>query len=104
MLSQNATTRPVSRLEDRGPRAEGCGLRTALPVPVCPTDRRGICTDVTTVGPELPEEARSAYDAALCEALDGAAKNSEPAPLVAAVEHADAESGPSGTSGGVRFR
>ncbi|MFB7447453.1 MarR family winged helix-turn-helix transcriptional regulator [Streptomyces sp. NPDC056194] len=79
VLSQSATTRLVSRLEDRG----------LLSRYLCPTDRRGIYTDVTTVGLELLDEARPTNDAALREALDEAAKNSELAPLVAAVEAVD---------------
>ncbi|MGW5781202.1 MarR family winged helix-turn-helix transcriptional regulator [Streptomyces sp. NPDC003863] len=79
VLSQSATTRLVSRLEDRG----------LLSRYLCPTDRRGIYTDVTAVGLELLDEARPTNDAALREALDEAAKNPELAPLVAAVEAVD---------------
>ncbi|HEY9369856.1 MarR family winged helix-turn-helix transcriptional regulator [Streptomyces sp.] len=76
VLSQSATTRLVSRLEDRG-------LLTRY---ICATDRRGIYTDVTDAGRALLEEARPTNDAALREALDEAAKNPELAPLVRVVE------------------
>ncbi|WP_418958027.1 MarR family winged helix-turn-helix transcriptional regulator [Streptomyces tritici] len=76
VLSQSATTRLVSRLEDRG-------LLTRY---ICATDRRGIYTDVTEAGRALLEEARPTNDAALREALDKAAEDSELAPLVRAVE------------------
>ncbi|MBD0424740.1 MarR family transcriptional regulator [Streptomyces sp. TRM S81-3] len=80
VLSQSATTRLVTRLEDRG----------LLSRYLCPTDRRGIYTDVTEAGLKLLEEARPTNDAALREALDEAAKNPELASLVAAVEAVDA--------------
>jgi DNA-binding MarR family transcriptional regulator len=76
VLSQSATTRLVTRLEDRG----------LLERYLCPTDRRGIYTNVTEAGLKLLEEARPTNDAALREALDEAAKNPELAPLVRAVE------------------
>ncbi|MFH9981584.1 MarR family winged helix-turn-helix transcriptional regulator [Streptomyces sp. NPDC017179] len=76
VLSQSATTRLVTRLEDRG----------LLERYLCPTDRRGIYTDVTEAGLELLAEARPTNDGALREALDEAAKNPELAPLVRAVE------------------
>ncbi|MFF0559643.1 MarR family winged helix-turn-helix transcriptional regulator [Streptomyces sp. NPDC004266] len=79
VLSQSATTRLVSRLEDRG----------LLSRYLCPTDRRGIYTDVTPAGLKLLEEARPTNDAALRQALDEAAQNPELAPLVAAVEAVD---------------
>ncbi|MFH9646172.1 MarR family winged helix-turn-helix transcriptional regulator [Streptomyces albidoflavus] len=75
-LSQSATTRLVSRLEDRG----------LLSRYLCPTDRRGIYTDVTPAGKALLDEARPTNDTALREALDTAAQNPELAPLVQAVE------------------
>ncbi|GII55862.1 transcriptional regulator [Planotetraspora thailandica] len=75
VLSQSATTRLVTRLEDRG----------LLSRYLCPTDRRGIYTDVTETGWRLLDEARPTHDAALREALDEAAKDPELAPLVAAV-------------------
>jgi DNA-binding MarR family transcriptional regulator len=76
VLSQSATTRLVTRLEDRG----------LLARYLCPTDRRGIYTDVTGTGLKLLEEARPTNDAALREALDDAARNPELAPMVKAVE------------------
>ncbi|GHC76231.1 MarR family winged helix-turn-helix transcriptional regulator [Streptomyces flavofungini] len=76
VLSQSATTRLVTRLEERG----------LLSRYLCPTDRRGIYTDVSESGAALLGEARPTNDAALREALDEAAKNPELAPLVQAVE------------------
>ena len=76
VISQSATTRLVSRLEDRG----------LLSRYLCPTDRRGIYTDVSEDGLRLLEEARPTNDAALREALDEAARNPELAPLVTAVK------------------
>ncbi|RSS80810.1 MarR family transcriptional regulator [Streptomyces sp. WAC05292] len=77
VLSQSATTRLVSRLEDRG----------LLSRYLCDTDRRGIYTDVSETGLELLAAARPTNDAALREALDEAARNPELAPLVDAVEN-----------------
>ncbi|WP_327116744.1 MarR family transcriptional regulator [Streptomyces sp. NBC_01341] len=76
VLSQSATTRLVTRLEDRG-------LLTRY---LCDTDRRGIYTDVTDAGLELLGEARPTNDTALRAALDEAAENPELAPLVRTVE------------------
>ncbi|MFF0446087.1 MarR family winged helix-turn-helix transcriptional regulator [Streptomyces sp. NPDC004609] len=76
VLSQSATTRLVTRLEDRG-------LLTRY---LCDTDRRGIYTDVTEAGLALLAEARPTNDAALREAFDEAAKNPTLAPLVRTVE------------------
>ncbi|MFL4905522.1 MarR family winged helix-turn-helix transcriptional regulator [Streptomyces sp. MMS24-I2-30] len=76
VLSQSATTRLVTRLEDRG----------LLERYLCPTDRRGIYTNVTEAGLTLLKEARPTNDAALREALDEAATNPELAPLVQVVE------------------
>ncbi|MER5970792.1 MarR family transcriptional regulator [Streptomyces sp. NPDC002055] len=76
VLSQSATTRLVNRLEDRG----------LLSRYLCPTDRRGIYTEVTETGRDLLERARPTHDAALREALDEASGVPELAPLVAAVE------------------
>ncbi|MFJ6631105.1 MarR family winged helix-turn-helix transcriptional regulator [Streptomyces sp. NPDC091376] len=76
VLSQSATTRLVTRLEDRA----------LLSRYLCDTDRRGIYTDVTEDGLKLLSEARPTNDRALREALDEAAKNPELAPLVKAVE------------------
>ncbi|WP_430332122.1 MarR family winged helix-turn-helix transcriptional regulator [Rhodococcus sp. ACT016] len=76
VLSQSATTRLVTRLEDRG----------LLSRYLCPTDRRGIYTDVTDEGRRLLDEARPTHNSALREALDQAAAEPELAPLVRAVE------------------
>ncbi|MFH8608546.1 MarR family winged helix-turn-helix transcriptional regulator [Streptomyces sp. NPDC018029] len=76
VLSQSATTRLVTRLEERG----------LLARYLCPTDRRGIYTDVSEAGAALLAEARPTNDAALREALDEAARNPELAPLVKAVK------------------
>ncbi|MFD4571401.1 MarR family winged helix-turn-helix transcriptional regulator [Streptomyces sp. NPDC058417] len=76
LLSQSATTRLVTRLEDRG----------LLERYLCPTDRRGIYTNVTAVGLALLEEARPTNDTALREALDEAAKSPELQPLVQVVK------------------
>ncbi|WP_149263621.1 MarR family winged helix-turn-helix transcriptional regulator [Actinomadura sp. K4S16] len=75
VLSQSATTRLVTRLEDRG----------LLSRYLCPTDRRGIYTDVTEAGLRLLEEARPTHNTALREALDEAAGDPALAPLVHAV-------------------
>jgi DNA-binding MarR family transcriptional regulator len=77
VLSQSATTRLVTRLEDRG----------LLVRYLCDTDRRGIYTDVTETGLALLTEARPTNDTALREALAAAARNPELAPLVSAVEN-----------------
>lgn len=74
-LSPSATTRLVTRIEDRGL------LRRYL----CPTDRRGIYTDVTEQGYSLLAAARPTYHAALRSAYDEAATHPELAPLVEAV-------------------
>ncbi|MFJ6621454.1 MarR family winged helix-turn-helix transcriptional regulator [Kitasatospora sp. NPDC091335] len=82
VLSQSATTRLVTRLEDRG----------LLARYLCPTDRRGIYTNVSEDGLRLLEEARPTNDAALREALGEAARTPELASLVRAVEAVDAAS------------
>ncbi|AEW94196.1 MULTISPECIES: MarR family winged helix-turn-helix transcriptional regulator [Streptomycetaceae] len=84
VLSQSATTRVVNKLE-------GQGLLTRY---LCPTDRRGIYTEVTDAGRELLQEARPTNDAALREALDEAAHLPELAPLVRAVEATDPAAAP----------
>ncbi|MFI1095627.1 MarR family winged helix-turn-helix transcriptional regulator [Streptomyces sp. NPDC020917] len=76
VLSQSATTRLVTRLEERG----------LLARYLCPTDRRGIYTDVSQAGLELLAAARPTNAAALREALDQAATEPQLAPLVRAVE------------------
>ncbi|QFG22131.1 MarR family winged helix-turn-helix transcriptional regulator [Actinomadura sp. WMMB 499] len=76
VLSQSATTRLVTRLEDRG----------LLARYICPTDRRGIYTDVTEAGRALLGEATPTHDAAFQEAMDEAAEHAELAPLVRALD------------------
>lgn len=75
VLSQSATTRLVTRLEDRG-------LLTRY---LCPTDRRGIYTDVTPAGQRLLAKARPTHDAALGDALEAAAEDPRLARLVETV-------------------
>jgi DNA-binding MarR family transcriptional regulator len=75
-LSQSATTRLVTRLEDRGLLAR-C---------LCPTDRRGIYTDVSPSGLGLLAEARPTHDVALREALDEAREDPRLTALVDTVE------------------
>ncbi|TFI43631.1 MarR family transcriptional regulator [Rhodococcus sp. 1R11] len=79
VLSQSATTRLVTRLEDRG-------LLTRY---LCPTDRRGIYTDVSDQGLALLEAARPTNDAALRDALDEAAREQDLVPLVDAVRRSE---------------
>ncbi|WP_129841489.1 MarR family transcriptional regulator [Streptomyces sp. RFCAC02] len=75
VLSLSATTRLVTRLEDRG----------LLSRYLCPTDRRSIYTDVTAAGARLLAEAGPTNDRALAEALADAERRPELAPLAAAV-------------------
>ncbi|MDV8021492.1 MarR family winged helix-turn-helix transcriptional regulator [Rhodococcus sp. IEGM 1330] len=79
VLSQSATTRLVTRLEDRG-------LLTRY---LCPTDRRGIYTDVSEEGLALLEAARPTNEAALREALDEASTEPDLVPLVDAVRRSE---------------
>ncbi|MCF2532053.1 MarR family winged helix-turn-helix transcriptional regulator [Yinghuangia soli] len=83
-LSQSATTRLVTRLEDRG----------LLARYLCPTDRRGIYTDVTEEGRKLFAAARATNDAALEEALAQADESPELRPLVAVVRAMQAAAAP----------
>lgn len=76
VLSQSATTRLVTRLEERGLLAR-C---------FCPTDRRGIYTNVSESGLELLSVARPIHDAALQHALEEARRNPQLQPLVEAIE------------------
>ncbi|MDG9728346.1 MULTISPECIES: MarR family winged helix-turn-helix transcriptional regulator [unclassified Streptomyces] len=75
VLSQSATTRLVTRMEERG----------LLSRYLCPTDRRGIYTDVTEAGARLLDEARPTHNTALSKALGEAAEDPSLAPLVKAV-------------------
>jgi len=89
-LSPSATTRLVTRLEDRG-------LLTRV---LCVDDRRGIYTELTASGRDLYERARPIHDAALERVLADAATAPELAPVVAALHGAGlpghALSGPRG--------
>ncbi|WHT23663.1 MarR family transcriptional regulator [Crossiella sp. CA-258035] len=76
VLSQSATTRLVTRLEERG----------LLERYLCPTDRRGIYTEVTPTGQQLVDQARPTHDQALAEALAEAQTLPELAPLVVVLE------------------
>lgn len=76
VLSQSATTRLVTRLEDRGLLARG----------LCPVDRRGIYTNVTKAGFTLLKSARPTHNAALRQALDEARSNPQTALLVDSLE------------------
>ena len=71
VLSQSATTRLVTRLENRGL------LRRYL----CEDDRRGIYSEVTPPGRELLELAAPTHDTVLKEVLAEAAEQPELAPL-----------------------
>jgi DNA-binding MarR family transcriptional regulator len=74
-LSASATTRLVTRLENRG-------LLTRI---LCAEDRRGIYTELTKAGLELLAKARPTHDEALEIAMAKAEKVPELAPLVAAL-------------------
>lgn len=74
-LSPSATTRLVTRLEDRG-------LLTRI---LCADDRRGIYTELTTKGRDLFEQARPLHDAALEQALADAEEQPELASIVQAL-------------------
>ena len=74
-LSASATTRLVTRLENRG-------LLTRI---LCADDRRGIYTELTPGGRKLLESARPVHDSTLRAALDEAADTPELAPLVGAL-------------------
>ncbi|MDT7784273.1 MAG: hypothetical protein QOF58_2692 [Pseudonocardiales bacterium] len=75
VLSQSATTRLVTRLEDRG----------LLARYLCPTDRRGIYTEVTEKGHELLALARPTHDEVLSASLAEAGDVPELKPLVEAL-------------------
>ena len=78
-LSASATTRLVTRLEDRG-------LLTRV---LCADDRRGIYTELTAAGEKALASARPTHDRALEDALTEAEAIPELAPLVRAM-HAPA--------------
>ncbi|ASN38097.1 MarR family winged helix-turn-helix transcriptional regulator [Paeniglutamicibacter terrestris] len=75
-LSSSATTRLVTRLEDRA-------LLTRI---LCMDDRRGIYTELTAAGEALLAEAHPTHDAVLRQALENAAKVPELHDLVTAVD------------------
>lgn len=75
VLSQSATTRLVTRLENRG----------LLHRYLCEDDRRGIYSEVTQAGRELLDQANPTHDAVLKEVLAEAAELPELAPLVAVI-------------------
>lgn len=70
-LSQSATTRLVTRLEERG----------MLTRYICPTDRRGVYIDVTDAGQHLLSQARPTRDTALVEVL-GSLSDNRLSPLI----------------------
>ena len=74
-LSPSATTRLVTRLEDRG-------LLTRV---LCADDRRGIYTELTPAGRDLYERARPIHDKTLERILQDAASRPELAPVVEAL-------------------
>lgn len=74
-LSSSATTRLVTRLEDRG----------LLARILCADDRRGIYTELTPAGRALFETARPTADDTLGRALAEAERAPELAPLVEAL-------------------
>jgi DNA-binding MarR family transcriptional regulator len=74
-LSHSATTRLVTRLENRG----------LLSRFLCPDDRRGIYSTLTEQGRQLLEQARPAHDGTLKDALEDARTVPELAPLVEAL-------------------
>ncbi len=75
-LSSSATTRLVTRLEERG----------LLQRCICPDDRRGIYTELTPAGSRLLAKARPTHDRTLHDTLERAAEQSELAPLVTALD------------------
>ncbi|MEU0565536.1 MarR family transcriptional regulator [Nonomuraea sp. NPDC005983] len=75
VLSQSATTRLVTRLENR----------ELLSRYLCEDDRRGIYTEVTPAGRELLAQAGPTHDTVLKEVLAEAAGQPELAPLAAVI-------------------
>ncbi|KRD53824.1 MarR family winged helix-turn-helix transcriptional regulator [Microbacterium sp. Root280D1] len=80
-LSPSATTRLVTRLEDRG-------LLTRI---LCADDRRGIYTELTPAGLALYENAHPIHDETLERALGEAVTQPELAPVVHALQSVTAE-------------
>ncbi|APX33687.1 MarR family transcriptional regulator [Brachybacterium sp. P6-10-X1] len=83
-LSNSATTRLVTRLEDRG-------YLTRI---LCQDDRRGIYTELTPDGWSLLERARPTHDEALQDALDEALETPELRPLAESLPALRASSAP----------
>jgi len=79
-LSPSATTRLVTRLEDRG----------LLARILCADDRRGIYTELTPAGQELYERARPIHDETLERVLADGEDRPELAPLVQALHRLEA--------------
>lgn len=77
-LSPSATTRLVTRLENRG-------LLTRI---LCADDRRGIYTELTPSGRALYEKAHPIHDSALERTLGDAAEQPELASIVHALQGA----------------
>ncbi|MDR6866544.1 DNA-binding MarR family transcriptional regulator [Microbacterium resistens] len=75
-LSPSATTRLVTRLEDRG-------LLTRI---LCADDRRGIYTELTAAGRALYDEAHPIHDETLERVLAEATAQPELAPVVHALQ------------------
>ncbi|MCG5213438.1 MarR family transcriptional regulator [Streptosporangium sp. KLBMP 9127] len=75
VLSRSATTRLVTRLEQRG----------LLQRYLCPDDRRGIYTELTADGRAALRRARPTHDDSLARALRQVEEQPELAPLVAAL-------------------
>jgi DNA-binding MarR family transcriptional regulator len=75
-LSHSATTRLVTRMENRG----------LLNRYLCEDDRRGIYSTLTERGKQVLEQARPVHDATLKAALDEASAVPELAPLVQALQ------------------
>ncbi|QYM75087.1 MarR family winged helix-turn-helix transcriptional regulator [Leucobacter luti] len=75
-LSASATTRLVTRLEDRG-------LLTRI---LCADDRRGIYTELTPTGLELYRRAHPIHDETLEQTLAQAEERPELAPVVHALQ------------------
>lgn len=83
LLSQSATTRLVTRLEERG----------LLERAFCPIDRRGIYTHVTEQGFAILDRARPTHDEALEQALAEARRDPQLVPLVQALDALDLGAG-----------
>ena len=88
-LSHSATTRLVTRLENRGLLARF----------LCPDDRRGIYSQITDQGRDLLERARPVHDATLKESLDAAAALPELGRLVDALHGAASQEKPGRPTG-----